>query len=307
MKTRLLTRLTCYTLLCAELATAFSPRTSHPRRPTAGPRAAASLSQLSAALSAGDTVLVVGGTGGVGQLVTRKLRAREEGCSVRVTSRDQARGEETVDDAAVQVVTLDLVAGRAAELAAALSGVAAVVIAVGTTAFPTMKWKDGNTPQAIDEVAVTKLVQAATAVPTVQKIVLVTSVGVERTDEMPFKILNLFGVLDAKRAGEDALREAATKAAVDYVVVRPGRLIGGPFTNLDVAKLMQIEGGAENGVDVVAGDSLLGDCKRDACAEAIVQALFQEAAQNIEFSLASNENKALTEAEWTTRFQSLAK
>jgi nucleoside-diphosphate-sugar epimerase len=265
------------------------------------------LSQLSAALSAGDTVLVVGGTGGVGQLVTRKLRAREEGCSVRVTSRDQARGEETVDDAAVQVVTLDLVAGRAAELAAALSGVAAVVIAVGTTAFPTMKWKDGNTPQAIDEVAVTKLVQAATAVPTVQKIVLVTSVGVERTDEMPFKILNLFGVLDAKRAGEDALREAATKAAVDYVVVRPGRLIGGPFTNLDVAKLMQIEGGAENGVDVVAGDSLLGDCKRDACAEAIVQALFQEAAQNIEFSLASNENKALTEAEWTTRFQSLAK
>jgi len=88
---------------------------------------------------------------------------------------------------------------------------------------------------------------------------------------MPFKILNLFGVLDAKRTGEDALKASAIANGVDYVILRPGRLVGGPFTNLDVARLLQTEGGADNGVDVAVGDNLLGDCKRDAAAEAIVQ------------------------------------
>jgi nucleoside-diphosphate-sugar epimerase len=286
--------LACGTLLCTTATAFVSPLSRH----------RSSFSTARAAVTSGDTVLVVGGTGGVGQLVTRKLRA--QGVEVRLTSRNVARARETVNDDSVNVVPLDLVA--ATDLRTVVEGVTAVVIAVGTTAFPTLKWKDGNTPAAIDKEAVTRLVQAATAVGTsVQKIVLVTSVGVDRTDEMPFRILNLFGVLDAKKAGETALREAATKAAVDYVVVRPGRLIGGPFTNLDVAKLLQIEGGAENGVDVVAGDALLGDCKRDACAEAIVQALFQEAAQNVEFSLVSNDSKALSKDEWTTAFQSLAK
>ena len=84
-----------------------------------------------------------------------------------------------------------------------------------------------------------------------------------------------------------------------------GRLVGGPFTNLDVAKLLQIQGGAENGVDTAPGDSLLGDCKRDACAECIVQCLVSEAAKNLEFSIVSNEKKALTSEEWTVAFQNI--
>lgn len=84
-----------------------------------------------------------------------------------------------------------------------------------------------------------------------------------------------------------------------------GRLIGGPFTNLDVAKLLQVEGGAENGVSIAQGDSLLGDCKRDACAEAVVQSLINEDCKNKEFSIISTEEKALTEAQWTEAFQQL--
>ena len=72
---------------------------------------------------------------------------------------------------------------------------------------------------------------------------MVTSVGVERTGEMPFLVLNLFGVLDAKKAGEKAVEGAAAKGGFDYAVIRPGRLVGGPFTNLDIAKLLQVEGG----------------------------------------------------------------
>ena len=255
-----------------------------------------------AAIAPGDGVLVIGGTGGVGQLVTQKLK--QNNAVVRVASRNVQAAQETLG-ADVDICPLDLIQGGTAQLTAALDGMSGVVISVGTTAFPTMKWKGGNTPKAIDEEAVTKIVKAATAVPTMKKIVLITSVGVYRTEEMPFKVLNLFGVLDAKRAGEDALKSSAKAAEVDYVIVRPGRLIGGPFTNLDVARLLQIEGGAENGVDVAAGDDLLGDCKRDACAEAIVQALQQETAKDIEFSLVSNEKSALNDEEWKQVFSSL--
>jgi len=257
-------------------------------------------------------VLVIGGTSGIGQLVTQKLAA-EPGISVRATSRSRARGEELLcsdnsKNNAVQVVELDLLSDDPAPLQAACQGAKAVVISVGTTAFPTMKWRGGNTPQAIDQVAVERIASALSAQESVEKVVLVTSVGVERTGEMPFLILNAFGVLDAKRAGEDAIKKAASTGTngFEYVIVRPGRLVGGPFTNLDVAKLLQVQGGAENGVDTAIGDSLLGDCKRDACAECIVQCLRQEAARNLEFSIVSNDDKpALTTDEWTEAFQNM--
>lgn len=262
------------------------------------PRAAST--SLAAAVTSGDTVLVVGGTGGVGQLVTKKLVARGD-LTVKATSRNAQKGAEILDDPAIQVVELDLVNGSDESLAAALEGVSALVISVGTTAFPTARWKGGNTPKAIDDEAVTRIAKAAPS--SVKRIVLLTSVGVNRTGEMPFLILNLFGVLDAKRSGEDAIKAAA--GGFDYAIVRPGRLVGGPFTNLDIAKLLQVEGGAENGLDLQAGDSLLGDCKRDACAEAVVQGLVNDACSNVEFSVISNEQPALTGDQWTEAFQTL--
>lgn len=297
-------------------STAFAPRDtccSGQRPPRT--RSWSSSTSLAAALVPGDTLLVVGGTGGVGQLVTQKTRRV---LNLRVASRNVERAEETLQAAAddaqgtIDVVPLDLVHSDAddglgaAKLKAALDGVAGLFVSVGTTAFPTVKWWGGNTPQAVDADAVTRLVRAAAAVPTMKKIVLVTSVGVYRTEEMPFKILNLCGVLDAKRAGEDALKAAAGAADVDWVIVRPGRLIGGPFTNLDFARLLQVEGGADNGVDVAAGDALLGDCNRDACSQAIVQALLQDEAKNVEFSLVSNDKAPLKDEEWKQVFASLA-
>jgi hypothetical protein len=116
---------------------------------------------------------------------------------------------------------------------------------VGTTAFPTKKWNGGNTPNAIDNLAVRRVCDALIKErKNPIKVVLVTSVGVERTQAFPFLILNLFGVLDAKRSGEEAVKEMAATSGgtLDYAIIRPGRLVGGPYTNLDLAKLMQIEG-----------------------------------------------------------------
>jgi uncharacterized protein YbjT (DUF2867 family) len=189
------------------------------------------------------------------------------------------------------------------DLTNAMNGVSAIVISLGTTAFPTQKWKDGNTPQAIDQEAVEKIATIAKSSKDLRKIVLITSIGVDRTKMMPFLFLNLFGVLDAKKAGEDSIKEAGKSAGFDYVIVRPGRLIGGPYTNLDLAKLMQIEGGAENGVTMEEGDSLLGDCKRDACAEAVVQCVINGECKNLDFSIISNDEKAwTTQDKWTEQF-----
>lgn len=127
--------------------------------------------------------------------------------------------------------------------------------------------------------------------------------GVERTNEMPFLILNLFGVLDAKRSGEDAVRTYAQSSGYSYSIIRPGRLVGGPYTNLDLATLFQVEGGgASNGVTLQTGDALLGDCKRDVTAEAVLQCLENGMCEDVEFSMVSNEERALTEGEWGAAF-----
>lgn len=260
-----------------------------------------STSLRASAIAPGDRVLVIGGTGGVGQLVTKKLRNSGD-YNVRVTSRDVSRGKEIIDDDEVEVSAVDLLADDLMALKAAMEGVSAIVVSVGTTAFPTTKWAGGNTPEAIDKVAVGRIAKAAAEVPGMKKVVLLTSVGVDRTKEMPFLILNLFSVLDCKKSGEASVIAAAKDAGFDYVIVRPGRLVGGPYTNLDLAKLMQVEGGAENGVTVELGDSLLGDCKRDACAEAVVRCLTMEESKDIAFSIISNDESALTTEQWRTQF-----
>jgi uncharacterized protein YbjT (DUF2867 family) len=257
-----------------------------------------------AAISPRDTVLVIGGTGGVGQLTVGKLDNLD--FKVRTTSRDKSKGEETIANSNVDVFELDLLSKDTSALEAAMGGVSGIVISVGTTAFPTTKWRGGNTPSAVDDEAVTRIANVAfQKKDKIKKIVLVTSVGVERTSEMPFFILNLFGVLDAKKKGEEAVAAAATRGGFDYAIIRPGRLVGGPYTNPDVAKLLQVEGGAENGVALAAGDSLLGDCKRDACAEAVVQALINENCKNVTFSIISTDEKALRDEQWSAAFNGL--
>jgi hypothetical protein len=129
----------------------------------------------------------------------------------------------------------------------------------------------------------------------------VTSVGVERTDRMPFVFLNLFGVLDAKRSGEDAVRSAALESGFSYSIIRPGRLVGGPYTNLDLAKLLRADVRG-NGITLGGGDALLGDCSRLSCAEAVLRCLEVDECRDVEFSMISNDGMALTDAEWAKAF-----
>ena len=65
--------------------------------------------------------------------------------------------------------------------------------------------------------------------------------------------------------------------------------------------------GAENGVclEIEKGDCLSGDCKRDACAEAIFQSLINADCKDVAFSIISNEEKVLNDEQWTSAFQNL--
>ena len=64
--------------------------------------------------------------------------------------------------------------------------------------------------------------------------------------------------------------------------------------------------GAENGVTIEAGDTLLGDCKRDACAEAVIRCLTMEECKNVAFSIISSEEKALTTKQWSSEFKKMS-
>ena len=128
-----------------------------------------------------------------------------------------------------------------------------------------------------------------------------------RTKQVPFNILNLCGVLDAKRDSEELLKSlgayltflppnmerdaksiypipiptahfptppsinpAATEE-FDYLIVRPGRLVGGPWTNTDVSNLLKVEEGTRKRVVVERGDALNGDAARISVAELVVR------------------------------------
>mmetsp|Transcript_24528 Transcript_24528/g.36748 ORF Transcript_24528/g.36748 Transcript_24528/m.36748 type:complete len:319 (-) Transcript_24528:364-1320(-) len=257
----------------------------------------------------GESILIFGGTKALGQLVTKKLRQKDRYC-LRVSSRVTGHAEAVLDDDAIEVVELDFVNGgefkMKQNLQAAVDGVSAVVIITGTAVFPKQNLIDDDIPHAIEAEAVEKLAQAAVQAGSVKKVVLVSSIGVERRKSFPFNALNIFGVLDATRKGEGSVIAAASDGEFDYAIIRPGRLIGGPYSDLDFEKMMTLEGGADNGLFVEAGDTLIGECKLDACAEAIVQCLENPICKNLVFCAISSKEKALTNEQWTNTFKLLS-
>ena len=64
---------------------------------------------------------------------------------------------------------------------------------------------------------------------------LLSSIGVERQSQFPFLILNLFGVLDAKLESEKVFAKRVKEIGSKSIIVRPGRLVGAPFTNTGIS------------------------------------------------------------------------
>lgn len=244
-----------------------------------------------------DLILVPGATGGVGQLVVSKLL--EKGLSVRILTRNAAKAEKMFDQK-VEIAVGDI--RQPETLPPAMSNITSIICCTGTTAFPSERWefdpqpnifewgqslfnpqlitnKAKNTPLIVDYQAVKNLVEVAPK--NLQRFVFVSSCGVQRKNQFPFNILNSFGVLDAKEKGEAAI----INSGIPYTIIRPGRLIDGPFTSYDLATLLKTTTGGKLGVVLGQGDKINGDASRIDVAAACVESLFDLNTANQTFEI----------------------
>jgi len=240
---------------------------------------------------ANERVLVTGATGGVGQLTVATLL--EKGYQVRVLTRSAEKAQKMFDNR-VEIAIGDI--RQPTTLPPTVQNVTHIICATGTTAFPSAKWdfdntdevkgigsliewskiyldsqyrnaKAKNSPEQVDAQGVSNLVAAAPK--ELKRFVFVSSCGILRKDKPPFSLLNAFGVLDAKHKGEEAI----IRSGLPYTIIRPGRLIDGPFTSYDLNTLLKAKTGGKLGVVVGTGDTLSGDTSRIDVASVCVECL----------------------------------
>ncbi|MHC0064372.1 SDR family oxidoreductase [Nostoc sp. UIC 10890] len=263
-----------------------------------------------------DLVLVAGATGGVGQLVVGKLL--EKGVKVRVLTRNAAKAEEMFNQR-VEIAVGDI--RQPATLPAAMPDVTHIINCTGTTAFPSERWefeqspnllewgitflnpkssqaKAKNSPEKVDAQGVSNLVAAAPR--NLQRFVFVSSCGILRKNQFPFNILNAFGVLDAKQKGEESI----INSGLPYTIIRPGRLIDGPYTSYDLNTLLKAKTGGKYGVVVGTGDTLAGDTSRIDVANACVECLFYPSSSRKIFEIV-NQGQRPPVIDWETLFSLL--
>ncbi|KFM28753.1 Uncharacterized protein, chloroplastic [Auxenochlorella protothecoides] len=249
----------------------------------------------------GSLVLVAGATGGVGQLVCAKLL--ERGMRVRALCRSEERAARLLGRREGLEVALGDVR-QPSTLRPAFQAVQAVACAMGTTAFPTLRWLGNNTPAAVNEAGTRALIDAAQEACPAAPFVLVSSAGVERADRLPYSILNAGGVLTAMAAAEAALRASG----LAYTIVRPGRLTDGPYTSYDINTLLKGVAGQRQAVQLASRDVLDGEASRIAVAELVVQALVTGALRDTSVSISSTTGSGPGDdtGEWKKLFQGLA-
>lgn len=263
-----------------------------------------------------DLVLVVGATGGVGQLTVGELLAQN--IKVRVLARNPDKARQMFADH-VEVIVGDT--RNAETLSGAMPGVTHIISCTGSTAFPTARWEfrqvssrwewfkrytnpsycraqADNSPEKVDALGGQNLVNAAPK--DLKRFLLVSACGIERKDKLPFSILNFFGVLDAKLVGETALRNSG----LPYTILRPGRLIDGPYTSYDLNTLLKAKTESQLGVVLGTGDTLSGETSRIDLASACVACLYHPHMVGKVFEIMSAGSRPST-IDWDTLFAEL--
>ncbi len=250
-------------------------------------------------LSQSDLILVAGATGGVGQLVVAKLL--EKNLSVRALTRKRSQAEQMFDNQ-VELAVGDL---RSPDtLTSATKDVTYIICCTGTTAFPSQRWDFNlfdpkNTPQAVDGEGVKNLILAAPK--NLKRFVFVSSCGVLRKESFPFNILNTFGVLDAKLYAENALKTSG----LPYTIIRPGRLIDGPYTSYDLNTLLRAKTDGKKAVVIGTGDTLNGETSRIDVANVCVECLSYDVTIGQAIDII-NSGKRPDIIDWQTLFQKIS-
>lgn len=264
-------------------------------------------------------VLVAGATGGVGQLAVAQLLTA--GYPVRVLTRSADKAQ-AMFAGRVEIAVGDI--RQPETLSAATADITHLICATGTTALPSSRWDfqvdmgsnpleqaanwakiyvdaefrnthARNSPEAVDAIGVSNLVQAAPA--DLQRFVFVSSCGVARRDQFPYTLLNAFGVLDAKLKGETAI----LRSGLPHTIIRPGQLTDGPYTSQDFNTLVQASTEGKLGVEIATGDTLNGQTSRIDVAAACVACLGSAAAKNKAFEIISKGDRPAA-IDWAALF-----
>ena len=111
--------------------------------------------------------------------------------------------------------------------------------------------------------------------------------------------MNAFGVLSAKLESEKLLINRAKSWNTNTIIIRPGRLVGAPFTNTDFVKLFNITQGSKQGIQVDKNDVLNGDMDRSDVVNAVSRLLkFTSLPKVVRFSIVNIEGEKPFENEW---------
>ncbi|URD91480.1 NmrA-like family [Musa troglodytarum] len=158
--------------------------------------------------SSSKLVLVIGGTGGVGQLIVASLLSRNIKSCLLLRDPSKAISLFGIQDENIIEVHKGLLFHRSDD----------VICCTGTTAFPSKRWDGDNTPERVDWEGIRNLVLALP--PTIERLVLVSSVGVTKYNELPW---------------------------------RAGRLTDGPYTSYDLNTLLKATAGKRRAVMISQG------------------------------------------------------
>jgi len=264
-----------------------------------------------------DLVLVAGATGGVGQLAVGKLL--EKNFPVRILTRNTAKATKMFNNR-VEIAVGDI--RDLNTLPPAMPNVTHIICCTGTTAFPSSRWefdsdpnliewvqlffdpkysnrRAKNSPMKVDAQGVSNLVAAAPQ--NLKRFVFVSSCGIQRQDQFPWSVLNSYGVLDAKQKGEEAI----ISSGLPYTIIRPGRLIDGPYTSYDLNTLLKATTGGKFGVVLGKGDTLQGDASRIDVATASVESIFHPSSERQVFEII-NQGARPPVIDWDHLFSQLA-
>ena len=270
--------------------------------------------------SSENLVLVLGATGGVGQLVVKNLLEKDFKVKILTRNIDKARKlfAQSVDIAIADIRYPDT-------LSNVTKNITHIICCTGTTAFPSTRWEfenelnplewarvffqdesiiaqAKNSPEKVDTQGVINLVRAVSdnLQSKLERFVFVSSCGVKRKSQFPYSLLNAFGVLDAKEKGEDAIIDSG----IPYTIVRPGRLIDGPYTSYDLNTLMQATTEGKQNVVIGTGDTLTGQTSRIDVANVCVECLCNPKSENKAFEIV-NQGERPSVIDWDTLFSQI--
>ena len=214
---------------------------------------AAETQQWNGAKTADRPVVVLGGGGRTGMEVARALA--QQGIYAVTTTRTGADPYRIVK-LPPEITTylthypnpVNVVEDSTSQLQASLAEVGASAIIYCASAS-----RQGGTAWQVDDEGVAR---AATVAKNLgARFILVSALGVDRPDSQGFRMTNSLGgnyngIMDAKREGEDQVRQILQKTK-DYVIVRPGPLMTGKSPK------------GASGIEVNQGDTIGGGLSRD--------------------------------------------